>query len=170
MNVLFLSVVNVIQRTMVMQGVFDLLGTFKIRRQGILFRLKMIYLFILLPLFGRDSWGRKWIHLVAMDALFFRDRTAQYDMKSVDRELTKAFISFRPHKTRIEAQGRFGIATGHWGCGVFNGDKQLKGTFNYLFFFEISIFSFVFSNYSISSSFSTPTIINLRCPRRQKFR
>jgi poly(ADP-ribose) glycohydrolase len=73
----------------------------------------------------RDNWGRKWCHLVAMDAIFFRDRSAQYDMNCVDRELTKAFTSFRP-----QGQGpdhEFGIATGNWGCGAFNGDKYVKG-------------------------------------------
>ena len=60
-----------------------------------------------------------------MDAIFFRDRTLQYDMKCIDRELLKAFTSFRPLEQ--EPYYGFGIATGNWGCGVFNGDKQLKG-------------------------------------------
>jgi poly(ADP-ribose) glycohydrolase len=60
-----------------------------------------------------------------MDAIFFRDRTVQYSMKSIDRELIKAFTSFRPLETGSDYE--FGIATGNWGCGVFNGDKQLKG-------------------------------------------
>ena len=74
---------------------------------------------------SRDNWGRKWCHLVAMDATFFRDRTAQYDMKCIDRELVKAYTCFSSET----AEGRrdFGIVTGNWGCGVFNGDKQLKG-------------------------------------------
>lgn len=82
-----------------------------------------------------------------MDALFFRDRAAQYEMKNIDRELTKAFISFKPHKTRVLTQQNFGIATGHWGCGVFNGDKQLKGTFDCscriydIFSLSLSLFS-----------------------------
>lgn len=62
-----------------------------------------------------------------MDATFFREPAIQYEMKYVDRELIKAFASFRPRKTKIKAESLFGIATGAWGCGVFNGDKQLKG-------------------------------------------
>jgi poly(ADP-ribose) glycohydrolase len=75
--------------------------------------------------FFRDNWGRKWCHLVAMDAIFFRDTSKQYDMECANRELIKAYASFRPL-----GQGRdyeFGIATGNWGCGAFNGDKYLKG-------------------------------------------
>jgi poly(ADP-ribose) glycohydrolase len=73
----------------------------------------------------RDSWGRKWSHLVAMDAIFFRDRITQYETKNVERELLKAFTSFLPQGEG--QQYEFGIATGNWGCGAFNGDKQLKG-------------------------------------------
>jgi poly(ADP-ribose) glycohydrolase len=78
------------------------------------------------PCSSRDEWGRKWCHVVAMDAIYFRDPSTQYDMRSTDRELTKAYISFLP----VDGTGvnhRFGIATGNWGCGAFNGDKQLKG-------------------------------------------
>ena len=75
----------------------------------------------------RDNWGRKWCHLVAIDALFFREREQQYDMKHVTRELIKAYTGFRPRPSTTGAENLFGIATGHWGCGVFNGDKQLKG-------------------------------------------
>ncbi len=65
-----------------------------------------------------------------MDAIFFRDKTIQYEMKKVERELLKAYTSFYP-------QGRgshyeFGIATGNWGCGAFNGDRQLKGIKSYV--------------------------------------
>ncbi len=62
-----------------------------------------------------------------MDAICFRHPEVQYDMKYVQRELIKAFTSFRPRQTKVGAENLFGIATGNWGCGVFNGDKQLKG-------------------------------------------
>jgi poly(ADP-ribose) glycohydrolase len=62
-----------------------------------------------------------------MDAVFFRDRAAQYDMKFVKRELIKAYASFRPRKSQVGAETLLGIVTGNWGCGAFNGDKQLKG-------------------------------------------
>ncbi|CAF4283135.1 unnamed protein product [Rotaria sp. Silwood2] len=75
----------------------------------------------------KDNWGRKWCHLVAMDAVFFRDPTVQYDMRYVKRELIKAYTSFYPQATKIERESMFGIVTGSWGCGAFNGDRQLKG-------------------------------------------
>ncbi|CAF0733871.1 unnamed protein product [Adineta steineri] len=72
----------------------------------------------------KDNWGRKWCHLVAMDAIYFRDPSTQYEKENVDRELIKAYASFRPLEK--EPGFEFGIATGNWGCGVFNGDKELK--------------------------------------------
>ncbi|CAF0977943.1 unnamed protein product [Adineta ricciae] len=74
----------------------------------------------------RDNWGRKWSHVVAMDALYFDKPEVQYAMQYIDRELIKAFTSFRTRKTGNEQDIEFGIATGNWGCGVFNGDRQLK--------------------------------------------
>lgn len=62
-----------------------------------------------------------------MDAVFFREPEVQYDMKFVERELIKAYASFRLRKTTKGVETMFGIATGNWGCGVFNGDRQLKG-------------------------------------------
>ena len=62
-----------------------------------------------------------------MDAIFYRDRLSQYDMKCVNRELIKAYASFLPQKVKREQENNFGIATGNWGCGAFNGDRQLKG-------------------------------------------
>lgn len=64
---------------------------------------------------------------MAIDALFFREPDEQYQMKQVTRELIKAFAGFRPRPTTMGAENLFGIATGHWGCGAFHGDRQLKG-------------------------------------------
>lgn len=44
----------------------------------------------------------------------------------MDRELTKAYIGFRLPDSFERLH--YGIATGNWGCGAFNGDLQLKGT------------------------------------------
>jgi len=55
-----------------------------------------------------------------MDALRFRNPAIQFSYENVQRELIKAYTSF--HATRLPA-----IATGNWGCGAFNGDRQLKG-------------------------------------------
>jgi poly(ADP-ribose) glycohydrolase len=62
-----------------------------------------------------------------MDAIFFRDRAVQYDIKCADRELLKAYTGFRPLGEGPDFQ--FGIATGNWGCGAFNGDKYVKGMY-----------------------------------------
>ncbi|CAF0733884.1 unnamed protein product [Adineta steineri] len=78
----------------------------------------------------KDNWGRKWCHLVAMDAIYFRDPSTQYNMKAIDRELIKAFTSFRPLGKGSNYE--FGITTGNWGCGAFNGDKQLKAIIQWM--------------------------------------
>ena len=62
-----------------------------------------------------------------MDAIFFRDPIVQYNMKYVKRELIKAYTSFYPQTMKFERTNMFGIATGNWGCGAFNGIRQLKG-------------------------------------------
>ncbi|CAF3333006.1 unnamed protein product [Rotaria sp. Silwood1] len=72
----------------------------------------------------RDGWDRKWCHVIAMDAVYFRNPSDQYNMKVVERELLKAYTGFRP--IGDGADYKFGIATGNWGCGAFNSDKQLK--------------------------------------------
>ncbi|CAF3789345.1 unnamed protein product [Rotaria sp. Silwood1] len=73
----------------------------------------------------RDSWGRRWCHVVAIDAIYFREPSEQYHMTLVERELLKAYTGFRPIGQGVEYE--FGIATGNWGCGAFHGDRQLKG-------------------------------------------
>ncbi|UJR36602.1 hypothetical protein I4U23_029322 [Adineta vaga] len=72
----------------------------------------------------KDNWGRKWCHLVAMDAIYFGKKSTQYDMRCAERELTKAYASFRSQDD--ETFFNTAIATGNWGCGAFNGDRQLK--------------------------------------------
>ncbi|CAF0977998.1 unnamed protein product [Adineta ricciae] len=72
----------------------------------------------------KDVWGRKLCHVVAMDAIAFRDRATQYKVPNMRRELIKAYTCFRiPAGVTDEKSG---IATGNWGCGAFNGNKQLK--------------------------------------------
>ena len=76
-------------------------------------------------LYTRDNWGRKWSHVVAIDAMYFRDPSSQYNMKYVKRELNKAFAGF--YTRRQTSDHAFPVATGNWGCGAFNGDKEFKG-------------------------------------------
>lgn len=76
-------------------------------------------------LLKRDRWGRKLCHVVAIDATYFRNPQLQYTTSSMYRELTKAYVGFCL-PTTVEHLN-YGIATGNWGCGAFNGDVQLKG-------------------------------------------
>lgn len=60
--------------------------------------------------------------IIAYDAILFHNPKLQFEAAAILREINKAHVAFdlRP---AIEDMP---IATGHWGCGVFNGDKQLK--------------------------------------------
>ncbi|XP_041666658.1 poly(ADP-ribose) glycohydrolase [Cheilinus undulatus] len=69
----------------------------------------------------RDEWCRLQRQIVAIDALHFKHRREQYNMRKVTRELNKAYCGFQPHRPNEPD-----IATGKWGCGAFNGDPQLK--------------------------------------------
>ncbi|KAK1884617.1 Poly(ADP-ribose) glycohydrolase [Dissostichus eleginoides] len=70
---------------------------------------------------NRDEWARLQRQIVAIDALHFKQRSEQYNMINVTRELNKAYCGFKGHRPNEPD-----IATGNWGCGAFNGDKQLK--------------------------------------------
>ncbi|CAF1192584.1 unnamed protein product [Adineta ricciae] len=73
---------------------------------------------------GRDNWGRRLCHVVAMDAICFSNPCDQYFPACIGRELDKAFTCFR--LPRSYEQRVYGIATGNWGCGAFRGNKELK--------------------------------------------
>ena len=60
-----------------------------------------------------------------MDAIAFYRRADQYTIKNMKRELMKAYTCFRIPAGVTDP--KCGIATGNWGCGAFNGNKQLKG-------------------------------------------
>ena len=60
-----------------------------------------------------------------MDAIYFSDKGKQYDMGCAERELLKAYVSFR--QEGYELFRHHAITTGNWGCGAFNGDRELKG-------------------------------------------
>jgi len=93
---------------------------------------------------------------VAIDAIYFRDPSAQYNMKYIKRELIKAYIGFysqgQSHSTS------FPIATGNWGCGAYNGDKQLKG--RHLFQTFIS-HTYLYSDHSINGCFRGYSSVNI---------
>uniref|UniRef100_A0A7S4CI82 PARG catalytic Macro domain-containing protein n=1 Tax=Eutreptiella gymnastica TaxID=73025 RepID=A0A7S4CI82_9EUGL len=67
-------------------------------------------------------------YIVAIDALNLR-RSAkginmQYTQEGVQRELTKAWAGFNTSASGLPVPTT--IATGNWGCGVFDGDVALK--------------------------------------------
>ncbi|RMZ94362.1 poly(ADP-ribose) glycohydrolase-like, partial [Brachionus plicatilis] len=68
----------------------------------------------------KDKCGRKMTDVLAIDALYYQDSKIQYKKKFIDREITKAYIGFSSGAKQMP------IASGNWGCGVFNGDIQLK--------------------------------------------
>nr|CDS19301.1 polyADP ribose glycohydrolase [Echinococcus granulosus] len=69
--------------------------------------------------------GRWMGAITAIDALHFSRGTSQFDGKSIRRELDKAYCGFTdllaPHRALPNV-----VVSGHWGCGVFKGDKELK--------------------------------------------
>lgn len=77
--------------------------------------------------FRRDNWGRFATHLVAMDAIYFTEPQKQFEMQSIDRELKKAYTAFRYSDETASKKQVFPIVTGNWGCGAFNGNRELKG-------------------------------------------
>lgn len=60
-----------------------------------------------------------------MDAIAFRSRSSQYQITNMKRELIKAYTCFRIPEAVTDPKS--GVVTGNWGCGAFNGNKQLKG-------------------------------------------
>lgn len=73
----------------------------------------------------RDSWGRRFSRVVAIDAFRFNNPSDQYHEKFLNRELLKAFVGFFTDTS--PSHRSWPVTTGHWGCGAFNGDRQFKG-------------------------------------------
>ena len=110
----------------------------------------------------RDASGHRRTYITAIDAIHFALNTSskQFKKEYVYRELNKAYIGFipsiddetsfasppsasaagpsfsvpNPSSTTLESKGHanWPIATGHWGCGAFNGDKHLKAVIQWL--------------------------------------
>jgi poly(ADP-ribose) glycohydrolase len=64
---------------------------------------------------------------VAIDALPFQNSKEQFNKINIDREIKKCFAGF----SSLISNSYFDttnlqIATGHWGCGAFKGNKQIK--------------------------------------------
>ncbi|CAF0788562.1 unnamed protein product [Didymodactylos carnosus] len=71
-----------------------------------------------------DVMERRVCEVVAMDALPFQQSDLQYNLVNIERELMKSYVAFVSSGKTSAPPKR--VATGHWGCGVFNGNKELK--------------------------------------------
>ncbi|KAL6056594.1 poly(ADP-ribose) glycohydrolase [Balamuthia mandrillaris] len=83
----------------------------------------------------RDRAGRREIEIVAMDATQFFDPSKQWQDELIHRELNKAFIAFAERPTPSSPfvlRPLSAVATGHWGCGVFRGNKELKSMLQWM--------------------------------------
>lgn len=76
----------------------------------------------------RDRYGRRMRQIIVMDALYFsaQDKLKQYSKVNIDREILKALGAFQAESHLASATRLPAIATGNWGCGVYNGDPHLK--------------------------------------------
>lgn len=72
---------------------------------------------------ARDSYGRRYCTVVAVDALNFCNANTQYTVSRINRELNKAYAGF---SWGVSNGSRAAVATGDWGCGAFRGDASLK--------------------------------------------
>lgn len=69
-----------------------------------------------------DRLGRRYRHILAMDATRYGNSMTQYPEEAMLRELNKAYCAFySKHSDAVM------VATGNWGCGAFNGNHRLKG-------------------------------------------
>ena len=71
-----------------------------------------------------QNWDWSCRKIIAIDAMYFDgfsgdNRLMQMQEKLMKREINKCFIGF-------EAAKEHGVSTGHWGCGAFGGDKEIK--------------------------------------------
>eukprot|EP00741_Cyanophora_paradoxa_P021261 tig00021348_g20521.t1 len=75
-----------------------------------------------------DERGNLRSYIVAIDAMDWRRGGAwrQYRPECMRRELRKALAGFLPWPDVPPLDAAAPIATGHWGCGAFLGDRELK--------------------------------------------
>lgn len=71
-----------------------------------------------------DQHGRKLSHIVAVDALPFRNPYMQFEEKLIRRDVNKAFCGF--YRDPANEKKGVPVAGGFWGCGAFGGFNKLK--------------------------------------------
>jgi len=70
---------------------------------------------------------RKLTYLVAMDAKIYSPGLNQYSTHEIIRELNKSYVAFSPDINIENLNKKLAtVSTGHWGCGAFRGDPELK--------------------------------------------
>lgn len=77
----------------------------------------------------RDEYKRLYTDVLAIDAINFRYSKTQFAEAKMSREIVKSYSGFKlkePSKPDMVYEKLPVIATGNWGCGAFNGDRQLK--------------------------------------------
>lgn len=74
-----------------------------------------------------DESNRLESYLLAIDAINFQVPNDQFVKINIDRDITKCFAGFSSYETSTSLDFRgISISTGHWGCGAFKGNKQIK--------------------------------------------
>ncbi|MES1913048.1 MAG: hypothetical protein MHM6MM_005280 [Cercozoa sp. M6MM] len=69
--------------------------------------------------------------IIAVDALnLHRRRLDQWNLRSLERELTKATVGFSFDSGKNNQNTS--VATGNWGCGAFGGDVVLKACLQWI--------------------------------------
>ncbi|CAF0792879.1 unnamed protein product [Brachionus calyciflorus] len=75
----------------------------------------------------RDKFNRIMTDVLAIDPLFFEDPLEQYREDTLWREVKKCYVGFSlKSRYNLDDDNLPRIATGNWGCGAFNGNKELK--------------------------------------------
>ena len=99
--------------------------------------MQIIFQIFIIYIKKRDGWNRLHTEVLAMDAICYGNSKSQFEESKIERELKKCYASFKPNSDEITNQLTVlpnesskkqysALATGNWGCGAFNGDRQLK--------------------------------------------
>ena len=75
-----------------------------------------------------DDKSRRCVSIVAIDAtpFCFEGTESQYSKQCIVRELNKTYCGFSFELPSDKEGNLAPLATGNWGCGAFEGDKEVK--------------------------------------------